>query len=76
MDTRPLQTIGWACTRFGVSRDSIYAWVRAGWIPHCRIGRRILFDDRAVEAFIARGGMPLPSGRSGTRDQTHEQVSA
>jgi excisionase family DNA binding protein len=60
----PLRNIDWACERLGASRDSIYAWVRSGFIPHCKIGRRVFFDEDQIEAFIARGGeiRSLPPG--------------
>ena len=63
MSVKPLHTIDWACRRFGVSRDVVYGWVRAGRLPHCRIGRRVFFDEDAVAEFIARGGRKLnPDG--------------
>jgi excisionase family DNA binding protein len=60
MQTASLRNIDWACARFDASRDAVYAWVRAGLIPHCRIGKRIFFDEDAISAFIARGGRASP----------------
>ncbi len=60
MPPTPLRSIGWASARFGVTRHSIYAWVRAGFIPYCRIGRRVLFDEQQIDAFIASGGGGSP----------------
>jgi excisionase family DNA binding protein len=75
MDARPLRDIRWACARLGVGRDSVYAWVRLGRIPNCRIGRRILFDEGAIDAFIARGGEPQTGPRSKDSDQGSREAS-
>lgn len=37
----------------GVSRDWIYAEVRANRIPHVRLGRNVRFRASAIEAWIA-----------------------
>ncbi len=76
METRPLRDIRWACARFGASRDSVYAWAQAGWIPHCRIGRRIFFDERAIEMFIDSGGAPRKTAELKDNKPVHEEPSA
>ncbi len=75
METRPLRDIRWACARFGASRDSVYAWARAGWIPHCRIGRRVFFDESAIEVFIDSGGAPRKSANPERKKPAHEELS-
>ena len=76
METRPLRDIRWACARFGASRDSVYAWARAGWIPHCRIGRRVFFDESAIEVFIDSGGAPRKTARLEGSNSVPEEPSA
>ena len=76
MEARPLRDIRWACARFGASRDSVYAWVRAGWIPHCRIGRRVFFDESAIEIFIDSGGAPRKAAKPEGDQPVHEKPSA
>jgi excisionase family DNA binding protein len=36
----------------GVSPYTLRAWVREGRIPYIRVGRRIVFDPRDLEAFV------------------------
>ncbi len=53
----PLRDVDWACRRLGgVGRDSVYGWVRTGILPHCRLGRRVFFDEDEIERFIRSGG--------------------
>ena len=45
----------------GVSRDWIYAEVRAGRIPHVHLGRNVRFRASTIEAWLSdleRGKMP------------------
>ncbi len=43
-----------------VSRSLLYELVQRGDLPALRIGRRVLFRARDVEAFLVRHGTPLP----------------
>ncbi len=36
-----------------VSRSTLYKWVERSFIPHIRIGKRIKFDPKALESWIA-----------------------
>lgn len=40
----------------GVGRAGIYAAVRAGDVPHRRIGKRVLFSRRALQRWLAHEG--------------------
>jgi excisionase family DNA binding protein len=51
----------------GVSRDWIYAEVRAGRIPHVRLGRNVRFRVAPIAAWLSdleRGKMPPTDKRS------------
>lgn len=56
----------------GVSRDWIYAEVRAGRIPHVRLGRNVRFRSQAVEDWIAG----LESGRMSATPKRSRTVDA
>lgn len=45
----------------GRSRWSVYDLARKGVIPHVRVGRSVLFDPDALDAWIARGGSRRPA---------------
>ena len=52
----------------GVSKDWIYAEVRAGRIPHVRLGRNVRFRATSIEEWIAdleRGNMAVTTKRRG-----------
>ena len=51
-----LEDADWAARFFRTSRDRIYQMVRARQIPSVKVGKRIYFDPRQIEAFIERGG--------------------
>lgn len=40
----------------GLSLARVYALVRAGQIPHIRVGRSVRFSEAAILAWIERGG--------------------
>jgi excisionase family DNA binding protein len=61
----------------GAAKDEqrVYDAVRKNLIPHVRVGRRILFDERQIDEWLANGGSPLDDGGrhaddSGTSDVT------
>ena len=55
----PLHNADWAAELLGgVSTDLVYCWVRSGLLPAVHIGRRVMFDERQVAEFIAKGGRP------------------
>jgi excisionase family DNA binding protein len=41
-----------AADRLGVSQQTIRAWIRAGYLVAVKAGRRVLLDERDLEAFI------------------------
>ena len=43
-----------------ISRDRLFELAREGKIPHCRIGRSVRFDVRAVGEWLERGGTAEP----------------
>ncbi len=52
----------------GVSRDWVYSEVRAGRIPHVRLGRHVRFRCEAIEQWIVgleHATMPGPTERRG-----------
>lgn len=49
----------------GIPEWRVYERVRAGDLPHVRIGRAVRFDPAAVRAWIENGGTsPGPEGES------------
>lgn len=65
-DPTPLRDAGWVAKRLGISRWSVYELVKRKALPYVRLGpKRILFDEAAIERFIAAGGSleeaPAPS---------------
>lgn len=44
------------------TRMRIYEAARTGLLPCVRVGRQVLFDLDALEAWAAAGGTPLPGG--------------
>lgn len=44
--------------RLGISGFTIRMMVRERRIPHLRIGRRVLFDPRDIDAFLASSRVP------------------
>ena len=59
---KQLQAIDYAVQRTGLSAQSIYEACRQNTIPHVRCGRRVLFDQDVLEAWIQEGGQALPGG--------------
>jgi excisionase family DNA binding protein len=44
-----------AAEKLGVSRNLAYEAIKAGQIPHIRIGRRILVPEAALERLLSGG---------------------
>jgi hypothetical protein len=40
--------------RVSISRRTLYAWRKQGWIPYIRLGRRILYHWPSVQAALLR----------------------
>jgi excisionase family DNA binding protein len=60
-DPRALLTAEEVAERLRVTKCWIYAEVRAGRLPHVRLGRYVRFRARAIDAWIEqieRGGRP------------------
>jgi excisionase family DNA binding protein len=41
-----------AAARLGISRHTVRAWIRAGRLPHVRLGRRVLLQVTELDAFV------------------------
>lgn len=51
-EKRIVITVEEAATLLGISRGLAYTAVREGWLPHIRIGRRILVSVAALERLL------------------------
>jgi excisionase family DNA binding protein len=51
-----------AARRLGVSTWRLHQLAREGIVPVVRLGRRVMIDPEALEAFIARGGRAFAGG--------------
>ena len=40
--------------RFGVTRRTVFSWVKTGVLPHYRIGRSIFFADSDIALLLRR----------------------
>jgi excisionase family DNA binding protein len=49
----PLLSVSATARRLGVHRNSVRRLIRAGELPHVRIGKRILLEPADVEQLIA-----------------------
>jgi excisionase family DNA binding protein len=58
-ESGPLVGLTAVMERLGLSAGRIYYHVARGHLPAVRLGRRVMFDPRAVERFIATGGVGL-----------------
>ena len=47
-----LYTVNEVCEYFGVTRDTVYAWMRAGRLPYVQFGGRRRVTESAVQGFI------------------------
>jgi excisionase family DNA binding protein len=55
-------TVGDLATELGVSRAVAYREIRAGRIPHLRLGRRIVLSRAAIAEWLrTSGGRPIAS---------------
>lgn len=59
MNSTGLRSISWTAEYLNVPPRTLYAWVKAGLIPHLRIGRRVFFREDSLEEFLSSGGSPL-----------------
>ncbi len=41
------------CAAVGISRATAYRLRKAGQLPHCRVGRRVLYLPRHIEGLLA-----------------------
>ncbi len=55
-----LRDADWLATLLGVSRQRAYALAREDLVPCVRIGRKVVFDERAVFRWIEQGGSAEP----------------
>jgi excisionase family DNA binding protein len=62
-----------AAPLLGVSRKILYQHAAQGIVPCIRIGRRVLFSPRALDAFLAAGGQGFQGGwrRSSVERREH-----
>jgi excisionase family DNA binding protein len=51
-------------TRLGVSVHAVRAWTRTGKLRAIRLGRRVRYDPRTIDAVLASGGLGLPATRT------------
>jgi excisionase family DNA binding protein len=51
-------------SRLGVSLPAVRTWTRAGKLRGIRLGRRVLYDPRTIDALLASGGLGVPAARS------------
>lgn len=58
---RQLQGVDWLVERMGEDwdRQRVYRALRAGLIPHVRVGRYIRVDPARIESWIDAGGTGL-----------------
>ena len=48
-----LLTIDQVAALLGVAKATIYSWTHQGWIPHVKVGRRLVrFRREAIEAWL------------------------
>ncbi len=64
-DLLAILTVEQAAEVLCISRGLAFAAVRAGHIPHVRLGRRILVPRDALRDMLASGGRPAAGGSSG-----------
>lgn len=68
----PLSTADEVAARIGMSTDWVYAEVRAGRIPHLRLGRYVRFRDASIDEWLRDlergrlGGSEKRRGAAGT----------
>jgi excisionase family DNA binding protein len=56
-------------TRLGVGETTLLEGVRAGLIPHRRLGRRVLLKSAEVDAYLERTGVSLEDAVARTLEQ-------
>jgi excisionase family DNA binding protein len=57
--TDPLLTAEQVAELLGMSRDWVYAEVRAGRIPHVRLGRYVRFLESSIAAWVRENEAPV-----------------
>jgi excisionase family DNA binding protein len=50
---RNLLSVARTAALIGISPHTLRSWLRQRRLPHVRLGRRILFDPRDLEEFVA-----------------------
>jgi excisionase family DNA binding protein len=50
--------------RLGVSIHAVRTWTRSGKLRAIRLGRRVRYDPRTIDALLASGGLGLPASRT------------
>ena len=59
----------------GVRPDTLYTWRARGRLPHVKVGGRLLFDPRAISAWLADHAKPvLPAGKRLARERDHRRA--
>jgi excisionase family DNA binding protein len=56
MSIPKLETAEWVAERLGIPKHRLYELVRAGAIPHVRLGRSVRFNPDRVAAWADAGG--------------------
>jgi excisionase family DNA binding protein len=61
-----LLKIGKASGYLGVSRKTLYYWIKLKKIPYFRVGRLVFFDRGEIEGWLAKCRIPAaPAGPEG-----------
>jgi excisionase family DNA binding protein len=59
-DASAIMSVDTAARYLGISRSHAYDLIRAGTIPHLKLGRRIIVPRRELDAMITRGVAKQP----------------
>jgi len=61
--------------RLGVSPDTLYTWRARGRLPHVKVGGRLLFDPRAITAWLDDHAKPVrPAGERLGRERRRRRA--
>ena len=61
-DPNELITAHQVASRLGTNSRRVYSLARTGLLPAVRMGRRVMFDRKQIEAWIQNGGVALAGG--------------